>query len=106
MGQNKPLVLPIPAGAGTNGQLGVQVPTYENSLLSLLNLGTIGLMVSPDDTFPSTTTFPLAGGGQIPVPGVDNLWIQNPNGTAGQVLVLYYDLGYSLPSVPLSSGGL
>ena len=95
-----PTVLQVPAGSGIVNP-GIQVPINDDSIISLVNLGTVTLALCNDDTF--STTWPLASGEVQPEPGVDNLWIQNSTDTDCSILVLTYDARYP-GLVPQPSG--
>jgi len=84
-----PTVIQVPALCGVGTMPPVQVPLLESSIISLVNLSNIDFILCNDDTF--TTTWPLPAGATQPEPGIDNLWIRNPNTTDGEVLVLTYD---------------
>ena len=103
---SKPQVITVPALAGIGNNSPVQIPIGVD-IITLINLSnTMGLTLCNDDRFVPSTTWPLYGGMSAPQPGVNNLWIQNPNNSEIDVLVL---MGDSIPSyspVALNSGGL
>jgi len=85
---SKPQVIVVPALAGIGINAPVQVPLSTDTI-TLVNLSTtLGLILCNDDRFAPTTTWPLSGGITAPQPGLNNLWVQNPNNYDVNVLVL------------------
>lgn len=81
------MIVPPLSGIGT--QPAVQVPLANGSDVTLINLDkTYDLVLCNDDSFQPNTTWPLPSGNVIPQPGINNLWVQNPNNTPVNILVL------------------
>lgn len=86
---SKPTVVSIPPLSGTGNVPSVQIPLGTSSAVTLINLDkNLGLTLCTDDSFTPNTTWPLPAGNVIPQPGIDNLWVQNTNTTAVNILVL------------------
>lgn len=87
---SKPQVINVPPNSGFGTVPPVQVPLINNEPVTLFNMNAIlGLTLCNDDRFNPTTTWPLNGGMTLPITGgVNNLWIQNPNNSLIQLLVL------------------
>ena len=66
----------------------VQIPLIDGPV-TLINLDwSNGVTLCNDDLFNPTSTWPLNQLNVLPMIGLNNLWIQNPNNTQVQVLVL------------------
>lgn len=92
----KPQVITIGALAGIGVQPAQQIPLDNSSggsvSVTLINLDEDAtddaLVLCSDDNFSPGTTWPLPAGNVIPQPDVDNVWVQNPNNSPVDILVL------------------
>ena len=86
---SKPQVINVPALAGMGTVPPVQVPLIDGNAITIINLdGSLGVTLCNDDQFNPTSTWPLNQLNVLPMTGINNLWIQNPNSVGVQVLVL------------------
>lgn len=86
---SKPQVIVIPPLAGEGSVSPVQVPIANGSVVTLVNLNrNLGVTLCNDDLFAPATTWPLGPSNVIPQPGIDNLWVKNPNTEPIEILVL------------------
>ena len=105
----KPTVINVAGMSGFGAQPAVQVPLAEGSVVTIINLSnTNAVILCYDEGFNPDATWPLGPGNVLPLPDINNLWIQNANPTAVQLLVLkgivpvsiYFPTGY-----PSGGGG-
>ena len=86
---SKPQVIVVPPNAGIGTVPPVQVPLINDTAVTLINQDNyLGLILCNDDHFNPTSVWPLPPSTAAPQPGINNLWIQNPNNKQIQVLVV------------------
>jgi hypothetical protein len=85
---SKPQVITVAALAGMGTMPPQQVP-LDTDVVTLVNLDrNLGVTLCNDDNFEPSNTWPLGPSNVIPQPGINNLWVQNPNSVPVMILVL------------------
>lgn len=100
----KPQVVQIPPLAGIGTNLPAQIPLDNQStstqVVTLVNLSSsLNVVLCNNTNFEPSTTWPLKYGAVSPQPGINNLWVQNPNNATVEILVLSGIVPYSQSQV-------
>ncbi len=86
---SRPQVINVPPYAGIGTVPPVQVPLINNQTVTLINQNNyLGLTLCNTSDFNPGTTWPLPPSTSAAQPGINNLWVQNPNNVEIEVLVL------------------
>jgi hypothetical protein len=85
----RPQVIVIPPLSGIGAVMPAQIPLTGTTVVTLVNLDrNLGVTLCNTTDFAPNTTWPLGPSNVIPQPGVNNLWVQNPNTEGIEILVL------------------
>lgn len=85
---SKPQVVQVAAMAGTGTVPACQIPLSLGGV-TVINLDyNLGVTLCNDEQFNDSTTWPLQQLNALPITGVNNLWVQNPNNSPIKLLIL------------------